>query len=70
LSLGDELASYAGGASLLIVAHWRAIFGAYVTMALITFIWFALRQPQALAFGRRIYDTQPRRSGRDALGWT
>ena len=42
------------GQIILIVAHWRAIFGAYLVLALIASIWFALRQPETLAPNRRI----------------
>jgi MFS transporter, DHA1 family, multidrug resistance protein len=37
------------GQGILIVAHWRAIFGAYLGLALIASTWFALRQPETLA---------------------
>jgi DHA1 family bicyclomycin/chloramphenicol resistance-like MFS transporter len=37
------------GQIMLVVAHWRAIFGAYLGLALIAFFWFALRQPETLA---------------------
>jgi DHA1 family bicyclomycin/chloramphenicol resistance-like MFS transporter len=42
------------GQTILIVAHWRAIFGAYLVLALIASIWFALRQPETLAPGHRL----------------
>jgi DHA1 family bicyclomycin/chloramphenicol resistance-like MFS transporter len=42
------------GQTILIVAHWRAIFGAYLGLALIASLWFALRQPETLAPNRRI----------------
>ncbi len=42
------------GQGLLIVAHWRMIFGALLAMALIVLIWFAIRQPETLAPNRRI----------------
>ena len=42
------------GQTMLIVAHWRAIFGAYLVLALIASIWFALRQPETLAPNRRL----------------
>ncbi|MFQ5626032.1 MAG: multidrug effflux MFS transporter [Methyloligellaceae bacterium] len=41
------------GQALLIVAHWRAIFGAFLALALIVLIWFAIRQPETLAPNRR-----------------
>lgn len=42
------------GQGLLSFAHWRAIFGVYLALALITVSWFALRQPETLAPNRRI----------------
>jgi DHA1 family bicyclomycin/chloramphenicol resistance-like MFS transporter len=42
------------GQSLLIVAHWRAIFVAFLVLALIALIWFATRQPETLALDRRL----------------
>ncbi len=42
------------GQMMLIVAHWRAIFGVYLGLALIACLWFALRQPETLAPNRRI----------------
>ena len=42
------------GQGILILAHWRAIFGVYLGLALIALIWFALRQPETLAPNRRI----------------
>lgn len=36
------------GQVLLIIAHWRAIFGAFLALAIITLTWFALRQPETL----------------------
>jgi DHA1 family bicyclomycin/chloramphenicol resistance-like MFS transporter len=42
------------GQGILIVAGWRAIFGAFLVLALITLIWFANRQPETLAPNRRI----------------
>lgn len=41
------------GQMMLLVAHWRAIFGAYLVLALIASSWFALRQPETLAPNRR-----------------
>jgi DHA1 family bicyclomycin/chloramphenicol resistance-like MFS transporter len=37
------------GQSILIVAGWRAIFGAFIVLALATFVWLALRQAETLA---------------------
>lgn len=34
------------GQGVMLVAHWRAIFGLLLAMALIAFIWFAIRQPE------------------------
>ena len=42
------------GQAILIFASWRAIFGALLTLALITAIWFAIRQPETLPQDRRI----------------
>lgn len=42
------------GQAILIVAHWRAIFGIYLGLALMILAWFALRQPETLAPNRRI----------------
>ena len=42
------------GQGILIIAHWRAIFGAYLGLALIASTWFVLRQPETLAPNRRI----------------
>jgi DHA1 family bicyclomycin/chloramphenicol resistance-like MFS transporter len=42
------------GQLMLIVAHWRAIFVAYLVLALIASAWFALRQPETLAPNRRL----------------
>lgn len=42
------------GQGILLVAHWRAIFGLYLLLALLVGGWFALRQPETLAIERRI----------------
>jgi DHA1 family bicyclomycin/chloramphenicol resistance-like MFS transporter len=42
------------GQTLLIFAHWRAIFGVYLVLALIASLWFALRQPETLAPSHRL----------------
>jgi DHA1 family bicyclomycin/chloramphenicol resistance-like MFS transporter len=42
------------GQGLLIVASWRAIFGAYLGLALIAVTWFAFRQPETLVPNQRI----------------
>jgi len=42
------------GQAILIFASWQAIFGTLFTLALITMIWFAIRQPETLPVDRRI----------------
>ncbi len=42
------------GQGLLIVAHWRAIFGTFMLLALIILTWFAIRQPETLAISQRM----------------
>jgi DHA1 family bicyclomycin/chloramphenicol resistance-like MFS transporter len=42
------------GQAILLIAHWRAIFGAFLFLALITMLWFAFRQPETLPKNRRI----------------
>ena len=42
------------GQAILLIASWRAIFGALLALALLTVIWFALRQPETLTAKRRI----------------
>ncbi len=37
-----------GGAAVIALAGWRAIFGSFVLFALITGLWLALRQPESL----------------------
>ncbi len=41
------------GQAILLVAHWRAIFGMLLGLALISLVWFAMRQPETLAHSRR-----------------
>lgn len=41
------------GQGILLVAHWRAIFGLYLVLALLIGGWFALRQPETLASEHR-----------------
>jgi DHA1 family bicyclomycin/chloramphenicol resistance-like MFS transporter len=41
------------GQAILLVAHWRAIFGMLLGLALISLVWFAMRQPETLARNRR-----------------
>ncbi|MCB0155677.1 MAG: multidrug effflux MFS transporter [Anaerolineae bacterium] len=42
------------GQTILIVAHWRAIFGVYLVMALVAATWLAVRQPETLLVSQRI----------------
>lgn len=42
------------GQGILLFAHWRAIFGLYLLLALVVGGWFALRQPETLVAERRI----------------
>jgi DHA1 family bicyclomycin/chloramphenicol resistance-like MFS transporter len=42
------------GQGILLLAHWRALFGIYLGLALISALWFGLRQPETLALQRRI----------------
>ena len=66
------------GQAVLQTAGWRAIFGIYVLLAIVAFVWFALRQPETLAVenrapftGRRIVKaTQEVVGNRLALGYT
>ena len=48
------------GQGVLEIAHWRAIFGAFVLLAVVGLVWFAWRQPETLAPERRLAFT-PRR---------
>lgn len=41
--------SPAVGQGILLVSHWRHMFTLLMVMAILTFIWFALRQPETLA---------------------
>lgn len=41
------------GQGILVFAGWRAIFTTFVLIALITSVWFALRQPETLTLERR-----------------
>jgi DHA1 family bicyclomycin/chloramphenicol resistance-like MFS transporter len=41
------------GQAILLIASWRAIFGTLLVLALLTVIWFALRQPETLPAKRR-----------------
>jgi len=42
------------GQGILLVAHWRAIFGLYLLLALLIGGWFILRQPETLTAEHRI----------------
>ncbi|MHA1154060.1 MAG: multidrug effflux MFS transporter [Alphaproteobacteria bacterium] len=42
------------GQIILMIAHWRAIFGFMLAVAAIALAWFALRQPETLAPERRV----------------
>jgi len=42
------------GQAVLLVAHWRAIFGSYLMLVLVIGTWFAWRQPETLPPNRRI----------------
>ncbi len=42
------------GQIILMVAHWRAIFGFLLAVAAISLLWFAWRQPETLAPERRV----------------
>lgn len=41
------------GQALLLVFSWRAIFGSFVLLAVVAFIWLAVRQPETLAVENR-----------------
>ncbi|MFT5503659.1 MAG: DHA1 family bicyclomycin/chloramphenicol resistance-like MFS transporter [Gammaproteobacteria bacterium] len=42
------------GQGVLVVSHWRAIFGLLFGLGVGALLWFALRQPETLALNRRI----------------
>ncbi len=42
------------GQVILMIAHWRAIFGFLLAVAAIALVWFGLRQPETLAPERRV----------------
>jgi len=42
------------GQGILLVAHWRAIYGLLLVLGVVTLIWFALRQPETLPLERRV----------------
>jgi len=41
------------GQAILLVAAWRAIFGALLALGVVSLLWFALRQPETLPAARR-----------------
>ena len=41
------------GQGVLLIAHWRAIFGLLFGMGMVAAVWFALRQPETLTVERR-----------------
>jgi DHA1 family bicyclomycin/chloramphenicol resistance-like MFS transporter len=59
------------GQGIMLVTHWRAIFALLLVMALIAFIWFAVRQPETLAIAdRRHFSVRHVFGGiREALGY-
>jgi DHA1 family bicyclomycin/chloramphenicol resistance-like MFS transporter len=66
------------GQAILLLAGWRAIFGSFIMLAVITWIWFALRMPETLSLEnrapfslRRIFDaTHEIIRIRSAIGYT
>ena len=42
------------GQGILLVADWRAIFGAFLAIAVATAFWFTIRQPETLPVDRRV----------------
>lgn len=66
------------GQAILMVADWRAIFGAFVAIAAATSVWFLTRQPETLLAANRVPFTLARVTGgfrevlanRAALGYT
>ncbi len=53
------------GQSVLLIAHWRAIFGLLFGIAIVAVVWFGLRQPETLPLERRV-PFSPRRIMRAA----
>lgn len=66
------------GQTVMIFAGWRAIFGGFILLALVTVGWFALRMPETLApenrapfsLGRILAATKEILKNRVALGYT
>ena len=42
------------GQGILLIAGWRAIFGAFLAIAVATTLWFTIRQPETLPVDRRV----------------
>ena len=42
------------GQGILAISHWRGIFGAFLVLAVIAFVWFGKRQPETLLPNRRL----------------
>ncbi len=42
------------GQGILVFAHWRAIFGMFMLLAIVTLSWFAIRQPETLIPNLRV----------------
>ncbi len=42
------------GQGILLVAHWRAIFAAFLMLALVAVVWFWFRQPETLPLEKRV----------------
>ena len=42
------------GQIILLIATWRMIFGLLLTLALIVFVWFSIRQPETLPTSQRV----------------
>jgi DHA1 family bicyclomycin/chloramphenicol resistance-like MFS transporter len=42
------------GQGMLFLAGWRAIFASFLILALLTLVWFALRQPETLSKEKRV----------------
>lgn len=47
------------GQGILLFAHWRAIFGFYLILAVVVGLWFGLRQPETLPIEKRIRFSLP-----------
>ena len=66
------------GQAILLFSGWRAIFGSFILLAIITLVWFALRMPETLPEGNRapfsmrhiITATREILKTRTALGYT